>query len=488
MSALRPRSHASPRTAAARPPGAARLRVARSAPSPSAARRLSCSASSRPARPLRPRSPGSAASGQIQEEAGVAGPHRPLPLAARRQLLQRELADRLQHPEARLAVRRLALPQQALVDQRREPVEHVERRVVPARRRPPRPPPACSRRRRRPGGGTAPARAGVEQVVAPGDRVAQRPLARRRVARARRSAAAARRSSRASSAAGGEQPDPRRRQLDRQRQPVQPAGRSRPPPRRSRRSARSPARRPARALDEEPHRRRRSPRSPRRRPSPRRRAAPAAAPGTRCSPRSRSGARLVASTVRPGQAASSSATSGAAVEHLLEVVEHEQQLRVAAGRPPAARRSGRLAAARGRRAPGRPSAATRAGSRSGASGDEDDAVGEVVREAGGRPRARAGSCRRRRDRSASGGGWSPGDRRAEQASAAAISVSRPTRAVAGLMNRLSVSPITAGCSWISLSMKWRYWPLPVLAPDCAVTRISRSTILLSLDRSWPRRA
>ena len=54
-----------------------------------------------------------------------------------------------------------------------------------------------------PAAGRAPARSSVEQVVAPGDRVAQRPLPLGQVARARRSAAARRCSSRASSAAGG---------------------------------------------------------------------------------------------------------------------------------------------------------------------------------------------------------------------------------------------------------------------------------------------
>ena len=38
-----------------------------------------------------------------------------------------------------------------------------------------------------------------------------------------------------------------------------------------------------------------------------------------------------------------------------------------------------------------------------------------------------------------------------------------------------MSPITAGCSKISFSMKWRWLPLPIMAPLKAVCRIGRST-------------
>ena len=63
---------------------------------------------------------------QSEEEPGVAISDGRL-LAARRQPLQPELAHRLQHPEARLALDALLLAQQALVDQRGNAVEDIER-------------------------------------------------------------------------------------------------------------------------------------------------------------------------------------------------------------------------------------------------------------------------------------------------------------------------------------------------------------------------
>ena len=52
-----------------------------------------------------------------------------------------------------------------------------------------------------------------------------------------------------------------------------------------------------------------------------------------------------------------------------------------------------------------------------------------------------------------------------------------TARVAGLIIRCSVSPITAGCSCSSFSMKWRKLPLPIAAPVSRVTLISRSTVV-----------
>ena len=71
---------------------------------------------------------GPARSARSQEEAGVAIAGGRL-LAARLQPLQPELPDRLQHPEARLALRALLLPQQALVNQRGDPREDIERPI-----------------------------------------------------------------------------------------------------------------------------------------------------------------------------------------------------------------------------------------------------------------------------------------------------------------------------------------------------------------------
>ena len=44
--------------------------------------------------------------------------------------LEAVFPDRLEHPEARLAIARLDLPQQALVDERDERVEHVEAQLT----------------------------------------------------------------------------------------------------------------------------------------------------------------------------------------------------------------------------------------------------------------------------------------------------------------------------------------------------------------------
>ena len=48
------------------------------------------------------------------------------------------------------------------------------------------------------------------------------------------------------------------------------------------------------------------------------------------------------------------------------------------------------------------------------------------------------------------------------------------RCVAGSANERSVSPSTAGCSKISFSMKWRWLPLPISAPERAVRTIGRA--------------
>ena len=104
-------------------------------PRPSAARRLSCSASSRSShgavgRGLRA-ARGSACSASARHQAAWRRADGAV-LAAGRQPLQRELADRLQHPEARLAGPARSLrPQQALVDQRRDAVEDVEAEARP---------------------------------------------------------------------------------------------------------------------------------------------------------------------------------------------------------------------------------------------------------------------------------------------------------------------------------------------------------------------
>jgi hypothetical protein len=140
-----------------------------------------------------------------------------LRLPTRFQPLQPVLSDRLQHPEARLAVA-LLLAHQALVDQRRQPVEDVS---FPGR--------GADGLRGREGAAAGadrqPAEEGpllsAQQIVAPADGVAQRPLPRRQVAGT--TGQYPQPVSQALQEDGGrEELDAGGGQLDRERQPVEP--------------------------------------------------------------------------------------------------------------------------------------------------------------------------------------------------------------------------------------------------------------------------
>ena len=280
----------------------------------------------------------------------------------------------------------------------------------PLPRTPPRPPPASSRRRRPPAGGSSDALRLGQQVVAPVERRPQRLLARQR------RPAAAGQQPEAVVQPGGDLLDrqrrhPRRRQLERQRDAVQPPADLRHRRRVRRRSARSPAA-PARA------------RSTKRRTAAMRARslAPAAvaASGQRAATararssrrRCRSGSRLVARIRRPGQAAQQRlGQRGAGVDQVLAVVQHQQQ--APAGQParPASSVSGRPGCS-GDAQRARPTACghqRRVGQRRQL--DQPDAVGIVAPHRPRRPRAPAGSCRRRRRRSASAAASSPSSRR-----------------------------------------------------------------------------
>ena len=251
-----------------------------------AVRRLSCSSSRRSRRsacavaPRRWSPPARQWSPANAEERGRVPLAQGGGLAALLEPLERVLADRLEHREPRLAVRPRRSRGGSCSTSDAEPVER--RRVGRSSRRDPHtasaassgPPPANTAEPRE----QAPL-VGVEQVVAPVDRAAQRPLALRQVAgaagqqrRGGRRAAAQHRGRR-------EQPDPRRRELDRERQAVEPAqisataGRVRRRQREVGCAPPSPARRTARPPRTAQQRRRAVGR--RRRP-----AAPAAAPGT----------------------------------------------------------------------------------------------------------------------------------------------------------------------------------------------------------------
>ena len=134
---------------------------------------------------------------------------------------RRVLPDRVQEPEARLAVGRLLDLHEALVDQRHQPVEDVATDL--GRRTADR----LGRGEVAPGGEDRqpieqPLPAVVEQVIAPGDRAAERLLAFGQVARAGRQDIELVIEP-DQDRVGAEQLDPGRRQLDRERHPVEPA-------------------------------------------------------------------------------------------------------------------------------------------------------------------------------------------------------------------------------------------------------------------------
>ena len=335
-------------------------------------------------------------------------------LAARRQPLQPVLADRLQHREAGLAVDALRLAQQALVDQRRDEIERSEltsrgrgvasggrHSATASARLPssdPRPPPHRLGRLEREAAGEdgQPAKERLlvrrQQVVAPGDGVAHRPLAGRQVARAagqQRPAAAPAGPAGPRAAGGGSAPPPARSPAA-----ARPAARQIVADRRRRcpRSGRSRAGRPGA-------------RSTKRRTASAR--AAAASDGGRRGPGgdpARQGRHRVARarpqtrSARPAGGQHRQARAGGQqvgderprpAEHLLEVVEHQQQRAAPEARDEA------VARAAGRRVSRTPSAwaivgSTRAGSRERREVDEGDAVGEV-----GRP-ASAATARARR--------------------------------------------------------------------------------------------
>ena len=273
------------------------------------------------------------------------------PLAV--QPLQRVLADRLQHAEARFAVpvgaERLGRSE-AVVDQRREEIEQSG---------------SQSRRAGRPTR-RLPTDLGRRRAVKPPTKTASRrnsacSLGRagrgsRRSRRAASAAGLARRAARRSAAAAAapaaqqlgrrQQLDPRRGQLDRQRQPVQPAAdRGHRRRRSSAVRAKSGRTSAARSTNSRTAATPASPATgePGRRTVPARQAPPAAGPRISRSPRSRSRTRLVASTRSPAHAGQQLRHERRRRQQVLEVVEDEQQRRW--------RRSARRQR-RGRRPPG----------------------------------------------------------------------------------------------------------------------------------------
>ena len=140
----------------------------------------------------------------------------------RGQLLGGELADRVEHPEAQAAVDLLG-PDEALVGEERQAVDDVD--AVELARRPAdrlgAVELAAADEDRQPGEQAALARA--EQVVAPGDRAAERLLALGQVARAGRQDAELVLEP-LEDRLGREELHPGRRELDRERHPVEPGG------------------------------------------------------------------------------------------------------------------------------------------------------------------------------------------------------------------------------------------------------------------------
>jgi hypothetical protein len=185
---------------------------------------------------------------QQGEERGVGIP-RHLLLAALGQPLGGELAHRLQDPEPRLTRRAVLRPEQAVLAQPLhqphgvQPAARVDHGLDRFQRE------SAREGRQPPEHGLF---VGVEQVMAPGDGVAQGALPGRGVPRASRQERQAVFQPR-QERFRRKQADPRRRQLDGQGQPIQPPGDLRH--RRSGlRGKREPGPDRSRPLDEEPHR------------------------------------------------------------------------------------------------------------------------------------------------------------------------------------------------------------------------------------------
>ena len=301
---------------------------------------------------------------------------RRLELAGRLEQLEPELADRLEHPEARLAVGVLRAGAAGSSRPARRAPSSSSSPKSPSRSQT-----ASAASRRQPPTKTREAREErlllrQQQVVAPGDRPAQRLLARGEVLRAARQQrqplveAAQERRRR-------ERPHPGRRQLDRQRQAVQPDADLRHG-RRVHVAEGEVGGRAARPLDEQPHRlgvRTASATAGRRRSG-------TASGGTRCScsPRRRSGIRLVTSTCRSGAATSSPATAGAAA-----TPARSCRARAAAPCRAGTRSASRAAsrpAARAGRASARSSGTTSSESRIGASATKKTPSAELVEHVG----------------------------------------------------------------------------------------------------------
>ena len=140
----------------------------------------------------------------------------PVPLAALLRLLDGELADRLEHREPRLALDPLGLADEALLGQRRQPVEGIAALAAADALDLVEPRTADEHRE----ASEELAVGLLEHVVAPRDRAAQGLLPSRKVARARRQQPEPI-AQPAEHRLGSQDPDPRRGELDRQRQAVE---------------------------------------------------------------------------------------------------------------------------------------------------------------------------------------------------------------------------------------------------------------------------
>ncbi len=172
-----------------------------------------------PSRLLRAGQLAARASDELTEERRMRHPRLAVVLRGLRQALRGVIADRLQHEEPRLAVIRLDLPHEALVHERSHAVEGVEVAAGGDRLRRLEREPAAEHREP----AEEPLLGFVEQVVAPGDRAAERLLALREVARAAREQLERLPQAR-QDRLGLEELHARRRELDRERKPVEPVG------------------------------------------------------------------------------------------------------------------------------------------------------------------------------------------------------------------------------------------------------------------------
>ena len=182
----------------------------------------------------------------------------------------------------------------------------------------------------------------------------------------------------------------------------------------------------------------------------------------------------ISGPARVSMTSSDSRTSELSGTLQIASVRQVARLRAPGAAPPACRRSRRTA-----RWSRTASSAAPAGCGSGIrwrcrprTGGLADLLDEVARHAG----RRGSSCRRRR--------YARAAVRLNTSVAAGPNAASSSRPLA--TRSCSVSATARGCSWISFSMKWRYWPFSAASATSSLSRTGRSTaVAVAVDDRAP---